>query len=304
MERASSGVKFTGRVHQTYRAKQLGLFGELTTQGFLDGQFADESKIIVQPELFAEYRLGHHWVVNGGVQHFQKTFQQQGPSYAWTDFQLNLAKSPVNWLKISADARVRYYRIDRSLVLHFREARFGGMMRYTGNTGISMVIRGNRFLLSSKDYPAFGQSSNSTLQVLDKMQSDRGYELSIQAQYTGKIITGAEAVFQQRQSNSVIAEYQNIQLSGYISGRISNHTFYHVAIQLFKKDYAHPKIRGAIGYRDPEQPTENRLYCRVEQQLSEHISIFGQMSYLKNETLVNQIYYNKTVLELGSKFSF
>jgi len=304
MERTSYGVKFTGRVHQTYRTKQFGVFGELTTQGFLDGQFADESKLIFAPELYSHLQLGSRWFLDGSIQHFQKDYKRIGPTYSRTKLRFEVENQPTNRLRLTGFADRRYYRVNRSQLLHFREDRFGVSTRYLLGQSISLNASTNYLYLYSKDYPAFGHAADSALTVLEQKQSDHGYEISLQAEYTGKIIAGVEAVYERRKSNSIVGKFHDVQISGYLSGRITSRTFYHVIVQVIKKVYAYPNLGGVTGYRDPEQPTHNRLYGRIEQQLSDHISAFGQVSYLKNETLVNRVYFTKTILEFGAKFSF
>lgn len=301
--RASYGMKLSGRLNHYYRTKHFAVFGELSTQGYVDGQYQDESKLIVSPELYGQYQLGKRWDLNGGVQHFQKSFQQEGPSYIWTNFRVGLGVQLSNRVKLTAHSNTRIYRISRASLYHFNENLTGASIRFQWNNNVSAIVGGNAIQMHSKDYPAYVQSPDSSLMILDQTQSDHGYEISAQAEYTGRIITGIETVFERRTSNSIIADYRQIRFNGYISGRFSRHTFYHLILQIVKKRYTYSGFGGITGYRDPEQPTENRLYGRIEQQLSTLISIFGQISYLKNETLVNRVYYGKTILEFGLKFT-
>lgn|GEM_PF-1825911 len=304
-ENASSsfGLKISGRANHSYETQSLRLFGEINAQGYLDGLYPDESKFIVATELIGRYRLGQKTNLIAGMSHFQKSFERAGYTYVRSDYRAGIVQRVTKHLELRTNAEMQLYRIRRTEYYHFRENTLRLTGRYRWDSGVSAEIGGRVFSLNSSDYPTFGQSVDTTLVVLDDYQSDRGYEMIFRAQYTGRIIPGIEGAYKESRSNSIVGEYRQTFIGGFISGRISRTTFYHVAVRVIDKTYAHSGIKGQTGYRDPEQPAQNRLYCRIEQQVNQNVSAFAQVSYLKNETLVNRVYFSKTFLEVGVKFT-
>lgn len=301
---SSFGLKFSGRANHSYETPSLKLFGELTAQGYLDGLYPDESKLIVATELFGRYRFGEKTDIVAGMSHFQKSFERAGYAYVRSDYRGGIARRITKHLELRTSAEMQLYRIRRMEYYHFRENTLRLTCRYRWDSGLSAEIGGRLFSLNSGDYPAFEQSTDTTIIALDETQTDDGYELIFRAQYTGIIIPGIEGAYKESRSNSIVGEYRQTFIGGFISGRISRTTFYHVAVRIIDKTYAHSGIKGQTGYRDPEQPTQNRFYGRIEQQFNQKISVFTQVSYLKNETLVNRVYFSKTFLEAGVKFTW
>lgn len=112
-----------------------------------------------------------------------------------------------------------------------------------------------------------------------------------------------ECGYELRTSNSVLGEFAQFRAGMTISGRLSKNMLYHLAGYLAKKRYATTITGGRTQYRDPEQPAQNRLYLRIERKYAPASALYFQISYLNNETLVNRVYYNKALVEIGFKYS-
>jgi len=100
----------------------------------------------------------------------------------------------------------------------------------------------------------------------------------------------------------VIGGYTLLSGRFYLSCRLGKDNMLHFIIQRVEKKYRRGDLSGVTAYRDPEERIQNRTYLQLEHKINQSSIVYFQISHLANETLLNQNYYNKTMLELGFKY--
>ena len=152
-----------------------------------------------------------------------------------------------------------------------------------------------------RDFNAVGVADDTSLTLLDYPQRDQGVQGHIHLRYRGPAIMGLQISYSNIQSNSSIGAYTSLGFQVYVSGRLRPSTYYHVVFRLLEKHYADPELGGESRYRDPEEQVQNLAHVRLEQVLGSSIG-YLQISLLQNETIFNQRYYNKAMVEIGLKY--
>jgi len=175
---------------------------------------------------------------------------------------------------------------------------FRGRYRINPRIFLEGTLTGSNIV--HKDFNAVGVVDDS-LVFLEYPQKDNGIEGLIHVRYQGKIIAGVQIGIGVIGSNSVIGEFSLVSYHAYISGKLGPSTFYHFVFRRIDKEYQYPELEGESRYRDPEEPTQNLGHFRLEQVLRGGSIGYLQISLLGNETIFNQRYYDKTMVEVGIK---
>ncbi|MCH8838011.1 MAG: hypothetical protein IIA60_09470 [Candidatus Marinimicrobia bacterium] len=296
------GFTIRGRMHHEQQVARLNVSGELLGQVNLDAVLTDESQLLVNADLGLRYRLSRAILLQGNLSHFQKSFYDRAGSYAWTDYDAFIRFSPT----------ARYtgwfgYRYRKKTLEALERFRFGednlelrGRYNLTSKIFLEGVVTGSRIIHT--DFNAVGVVDDTALIRLEYPQRDRGVEGLIHLRYWGKAIIGVQVGFGNIYSNSAIGAYTSLSFQVYASGRLRSSTFYHVVFRLLEKDYAFPKLGGESRYRDPEEQVQNLAHIRLEQVLGGGSIGYLQISLLENETIFNQRYYDKAMVEVGIKY--
>ena len=295
------GLTLRGRMRHEVQAARLNISGELLGQVNLDAVLTDESQLLVNADLALRYRISRAILLQSNLSHFQKSFYDRAGSYAWTDYDAFVRFSPT----------ARYtgwfgYRYRKKTLEAMERFRFGednlelrGRYNLTSKIFLEGTVTGSRIVHT--DFNAVGVMDDTALIRLEYPQRDRGVEGLIHLRYWGKAIVGVQAGFGNIHSNSAIGAYTSLSFQVYVSGRLRPSTFYHIVFRLLEKDYAYPKLGGESRYRDPEEQVQNLAHVRLEQVLGSSIG-YLQISLLQNETIFNQRYYDKAMVEIGLKY--
>lgn len=296
------GLTLRGRLNHEIRPRRLNIFGEILTQANLDAIFLEESKLIINAELDFRYTLSQALQIMGNLSNFQKSFYDRAGSYQWTEYSTFLQFSPrarySGWLGY----RYRKKTLETTDRYRFGEDNLEFRGRYHINPRVFLEGTLTRSSIVHKDFNAIDVVDDTSLVFLESPQEDQGVEGLIHLRYQGKIILGAQIGIGIIGSNSVIGEFRFASYNAYISGNIGPKTFYHLVFRRIDKHYQYPELEGESRYRDPEEPTQNLGHFRMEQVLNGRSIGYVQISLLENETLFNQRYYDKTMLELGIKY--
>ncbi len=296
------GFKLRGNLDHRIIINAWQIDGNIITQTYLDAILPTQSKLVVNSGLGLRTFITPVLQVIGGLNHFQKAFYDLGPSYRWTDYAINLHYQPAKKLSIGANwsyRRTNYTSLDSIKFLgKVLELRIG--YHLTQNWLLVGLIRNRRTTFN--DYPAQGIINDTMLVLLDRSQKDHARSFQLHARYQGKMIVGASLRYQQVTSNSVTGGFNQLNGRVYLSCRLGETTMLHFIIQRVDKNYRWGNLSGITAYRDPEERIQNRTYLQLERRINPRVISYLQMSRLANETLVNQRYYNKTMLELGLKF--
>ncbi len=296
------GFKLRGNLNHRIITQDWQIDGNILTQTYLDAILPTQSKLVVNSGLGLRYFFTPALQAVGGLNHFQKAFYDQGPSYRWTDYALNMRHRPADKLSIGAGWSHRttnYTSLDSIKFLgRLVELRIG--YHLTQNWLLEGLVRNRK--TTFRDYPAQGVLNDTTLVQLGRSQRDDARSVQFHTRYQGKMIVGASLRYEQVTSNSVTGGFNLLNGRAYLSCRLGKTTMLHFIIQRVDKNYRRGDLSGVTAYRDPEERIQNRTYLQLERQLKPSVIGYLQMSHLANETLVNQRYYNKTMLELGIKF--
>ncbi|MQY72050.1 MAG: hypothetical protein GH142_00045 [Dehalococcoidia bacterium] len=296
------GLTLRGRLNHEIHPRRLNIFGEVLTQANLDAISREESKLIVNAELDFRYTLSQALNVLGNLSHFQKSFYNHTGSYLWTECSTFLHFSPKSRYSGWLGYRYRKKTLETTDRYRFGEDNLEFRGRYSINPRIFLegTLTGSNVV--HKDFNAVGVVDDTSLVFLEYPQKDKGIEGLIHVRYQGKIIAGVQIGIGIVGSNSVIGEFSFASYNAYISGNIGSKTFYHLVFRRIDKHYQYPELEGESWYRDPEEPVQNRTHFRLEQMLRGGSIGYLQISLLGNETIFNQRYYDKTMVEVGIKY--
>ena len=295
------GLIFRGRMRHGMRADRLTVSGDLLGQVNLDAVLSAESQLLANAYLGVQYRITRALFLQGNWSHFQKSYFGRTGSYAWTNYDASIRFSPTSrytgWLG---------YRHKKKTLETTERFRFGednlevrGRYNITSKIFLEGVLTGTRIVHT--DFNAVGVADDTSLIFLEYPQRDRGVEGHLHMRYRGKAITGMQISFGNIHSNSSIGAYTSLGFQVYVSGRLRPSTYYHLVFRLLEKHYAFPELGGQSRYRDPEEQVQNLAHVRLERVLGSSIG-YLQISLLQNETIFNQRYYDKAMVEIGFKY--
>lgn len=299
----SLGFKLRGNLsHQVVNRNWL-LEGSILTQTYLDAISPAQSKLIVNSGLGLRYNLTPFIQVAGLLDHFQKSFYEAGFSYRWTDYHLLLLNQLAQKLSFKTEWSQRntsYATLDS---IRFLEQTLTLKLGYRPGRQwlLEGMIQGRKTIFNN--YPAQGILNDTALVQLDRSQRDVAQSVQLHGRYQGKFIVGAIIKYEAVISNSVIGGFNLFNGRAYLSCRLGTANMFHLIIQRVNKNYDREDVRGVAAYRDPEERIQNRTYLQLERKLQIGGIGYIQVSILSNETILNQRYYNKVLVETGIKLT-
>lgn len=296
------GLKLRGDLHHEFSRSKWNIYEDILAQTFLDARFIDESKLILNSDLTVQYQWVPNILIVSQFSYFQKSFYEQTRSHRWSEYNIYLQFLPHR--KITANIGYFFRSTTFTSLGKFRFDEYSYEMRgkFQLNPRFSIetaAILGN---ITYKDFAAWDIENDTLLISLDVNQKDRLARNTIHFRYRGKIIYGLQLGFEWVNSNSAIGEYILVSYQGYFSGRVGETFFYHLVLQRVDKNYRYPDLSGISGYRDPEEKIQNRSYIQIERVMVKRRVVFIKVSLFENETILNQRYYDKTVIEVGIKY--
>lgn len=297
----SLGFKLRGNLrHQITKWDWL-LEGSVLTQTYLDAVSPAQSKLVVNSNLGLRYNLTPVIQAAGVLDHFQKSFYETGFSYRWIDYALVVyaqTSSKFNFSTRYSQRSTNYATLDSIKFLgQTVELRIG--WHHSTTWLLEGLVAGKQ--ITFHDYPAQGVVDDTTLVSLSASQEDRARTVQIHGRYHRQLILGTIVSYEAVTSNSLIGGYNLLSGRIYLSCRLGKDSMLHFIIQRVDKNYRRGDLSGVTAYRDPEERIQNRTYLQLERKLNRSAIVYFQVSHLANETLLNQNYYNKTMLELGIK---
>ncbi len=296
------GLTLRGRLNHETALPKLYILGEILTQANLDAIFREESKLILNADLDLSYALSRKLYAQGGVSQYRKAFSGGNGSYRWTEGSAFFQYSPGTRYTSWVGYRHRQKTLKATNSYSFSESDLELRGRYDVNSRIFLEGTLTSSSVIHSDFKAVGVVDDTSLVFLDYPQKDQGVDGLLHLRYQGKVIIGAQVGLGNIESNSVIGEYNRRHYRLYLTGNIGPATFYHAVFHRIHKRYQYPGFTSENRYRDPEEPTQNLLHLRLERVLGDIGISYLQISLLENETVFNQLYYNKTLIEFGVKY--
>lgn len=297
----SAGLKLKGDFNYLLFTGRWSISGDVLGQTFLDPLYPAESKLVVKPRVQFLYPLTPRVHLIGEMSLFQKSFLLQTRSYHWRTYSTSLQVSPFDPLTLWVQYVARATAFITSESFRFHEKNLEIRTRYRVGRRVSLEGAISAGTMGHRDYNSWGLKNDTLLVPLQFHQKDESVRRLLHVRYQGKVIVGLEAGLETVTSNSVLGAFDLITYRAYLSGRWGESIFYHLVAHGVDKNYQNPGLKGTSGYRDPEERIQNRTYFQVERVMTSHRIIFLQVSLLKNETVLNRRYYDKTMVEAGVK---
>jgi len=296
-----NGFKVNGRKTFNRQLNGFSYFGFIHGQGFLELSSLSRTKFIVNANSGIQHRLFRSLRFTAVGETFQKLYINDLSRSGWSG--LNLLLDTQN--KRPLNQRIGIY-------LGQAQFDYGSHLEY-GSRKLSFNL--NRFIgheffteatfslgyVNYPDYPV--KTFKNNLLVLDygREQQDKIWRLVYHLKYSGRFIGGVSLSYEDVRSNSVVSEATVLIGKLYASGRLGDHLFLHLVLQGMDKSYAYPQVFFLNLYRDPEESIQNQVHLQIERIMKSGVVVFAQYSYLKNETVFDRWYYEKSIIEVGVK---
>ncbi|MFQ6616317.1 MAG: hypothetical protein ACE5HZ_06055 [Fidelibacterota bacterium] len=301
---SSGGFKIGGRLSHEVLGSRASGSGTLMAHLFLDGGIPEESKLAVNLDSGFRYFLSPLFYSVFNFAHFSKAFFLQTRRYGWSEGMAGFGVLPSRALRVQVNGLYRTTAFVPSEVFRFSDRMVEFELEYAVTDRISARAAAILGSVDYDDFEALALSRDSTLTGLGFDQVDESLKGLVHLHYGGKVVFGIQGALQFVNSNSVIGEFDLGAYRVYVSGRLGHLYFFHLVYQRVDKRYRYPRIQGLSGFRDPEERIQNRTYLQLERTASENRIFFLQLSILNNETIWNQQYYDKVLVELGFQSSF
>lgn len=301
---SSGGFKIGGRLSNDILRSRWSGNGNLMSHLFLDGGIPEESKLAVHLESGIRYSLSPPFYSIFHLGHFTKAFFFQSRRYQWTEGLTGLGVLLSPAVRAQVDVLYRTTSFSPSETFRFTDRMLEFQFEYAVTERISTRVTAVLGKADYEQFEAFSLSRDNTLTPLGFDQKDESMKGLVHLRYQGYVVFGIQGDIQTVKSNSVIGEFNLATYRLYVSGRLGPDNFYHLVHQRVDKRYRYPGIQGRSGFRDPEERIQNRTYLRLERTVLERSTLFLQLSGLENETIWNQQYYDKVLVELGIQSRF
>ncbi len=295
------GLKLRGNLAHYLSGSKWRIDGNLLVQTYIDLLSPAQSKLIVNSGLAYFYNLFPRIQIKTGYNHFQKSFYRSEYSYRWSDYHLALNYQVTKRLLIrpAVSKRLTIFTTLDSIRLVSRGIDLTVRYLPTRHWLIEGTVRSS--VITFRNYPAWGVLDDTSFSRLAFDQRDKGRHFQLHGRYQGQIIAGVRGRYEYIASNSVTGSYQLVSGRAYISFRLGQAYMVHFILQRVSKTYDHQNLSGISTYRDPEERIQNRTYLQLERKLALGGIGYIQLSRLANETILNQQYYDKTIVEMGIK---
>lgn len=296
---SSGGLKIGAQLsHQRFHPRWNGN-GNVQARVFLDGRIPQESKVALNVESGLQYTLSPLFYSVFHFGYFHKSFLWRSRDYRRSEAIAGLGVNPSPAVSAKASFQWRNTRFVPLETFRFTDRSLELSLDYAVSRQVSARAAGSMGRVHYRDFPAYFLSRDSLLVPLDDSQQDEFFRGLIHLRYRGRMVLGVQASVQTVSSNSVVGEFDMVIYRAYLSGRSGRFNFFHLVYQRVDKRYRYPGFRVESGYRDPEEKIQNQTHFRWERTVAPNAAVFLQISLLQNETIWNQLYYNKVLAELG-----
>ncbi len=298
------GLKVKGGL-RFEKASQVGrIYGSILSQGFLEPALFLDSKVILNGDLGAYYKLLPGYRLKTGFTIFQKLYFDEFQKSGRSTLSLSLMRIKSAEMHQELGFRRTYSHINYGTLFQYADQRvFLNLTRHL-KSDFQAEITAQFGQIEYENYPARIIVNDSLILNDNINQQDLIALLGLHVKHTGKMIWGVTVNFQEINSNSDIEESRIWSGKLYASGRISEQIFFHAMLQGMKKIYSQTDVLEASPYRDPEENIQNQLHIQLERVIHPSRVLYIQYSYIKNETVFNHWYYDKNLFETGIKLSF
>lgn len=297
------GLKARGLIRFDETQEHSRLYGSLLGQGFYEPGLFLDSKLIMNAELGGQYVLASAWRLDASVKSFQKLYFEDIQRSGRTTLDMAVQHSNVSGLKQRVGISQAASHIQSTTLFKYTDRQ--GYLSLS--QGFTPRLSGEiSFQLSQVDYHNYAArelEDDSLFYNNSEDQKDQSWLMGLHVRYTGKFICGASLSYEDVSSNSSLDEARILAAKLYLSGRLSQKIFIHVVLQGMNKYYEHTLSTEVNHYRDPEENIQNQLHLQLERVFSPKRLLYVQYSYIKNETVFNHWFYNKSLIETGIKFT-
>jgi len=295
------GLKAKGSLKFSQDRSRFQSYGSLIGQGFLEPGSNNGSKFILNAETGINLRLGPNLELTSMLKTFRKMYFYDLRRSGWNGLELCLAKVGSQGFYQRFGYALRSDRIDYGSLLQFTEQKvFLNVNRFIKPHLFGEVtLSGGQ--VDYKDIP--GSIFNHDILTLldDQHQQDQFWQLLLHMRIINRFIYGFSLSYEDVTSNSVVAESDIFIARIYASGGLGKDYFIHAVIQGMNKNYAHPGNVNVGSDGDLEERIQNQFHLQLERILPAGKIIYVQYSYLKNETLITNWFYEKNQFEVGVK---
>jgi len=298
------GLKLQEKVVLRSVYKAWDLNSTFVGQGFLEPSLILDSKLVGSAMIIARRALIKTWSFNTHLESFQKLYLKELQLSSRSMMSIALERRPDKQTKQSLGISGLRSQIDRGALYSYLEGQaFLELWRPLTSTlrsEIKLTLGQARF----NDLPVRELTDSSTVFIVEgKDQKDQFGRLTIHLRHQGRMIYGLALTHEIVASNSIFGEAKTWLVKIYASQRMGKHSYLHLVLQGMDKNYQHRDLNALNLFRDPEEIIQNQIHCQLERVIDPNRSIYLQYGYLKNETIFNQWFYEKQILEVGLKLS-
>ncbi len=299
--KGAQGLKAKGCLKFNQKRSRMLGYGSFIGQGFLEPGPTHGSKFIINAETGLNFTLGPGLKLIGSLETFQKMYVYDLRRSGWNSVEVFLSKAGKQNRYGKLGYALRGDRIDYGSLLQFSEQKlFLNMNRFlTPHLFGEMTLSGGQ--VNFKDIPASIFNRDILTLLSDQKQEDQFWQVLIHLRFIHRFIYGFSLSYEDVSSNSVVAESDNLIARLYASGAVGKHYFIHAVIQGMNKNYDHPGNVNVGSDPDLEERIQNQFHLQLERVLANDNIIYFQYSYLKNETLISNWFYEKNQFEVGVK---
>ena len=297
------GLKAKGSLKFRQDRPHIISYGSLVGQGFWESGFTHGSKLIINAETGINLKLGRNFAFNSSLETFQKMYIYELRRSGWNGLNLVLTRGGNQGVQQRLGYALRDDRIDYGSLLQFTEHKaFLNVNHYLkpdlfGEMTLSMGQ------VNFKDIPV-SIFNHDILTLLDaQRQQDQFWQLLIHMRFIHRFIYGFSVSYEDVISNSAVAESDIFIARFYASGALGENYFVHTVLQGMNKNYDHPGNVSVGSDGDLEERIQNQFHLQIERMLSGGKVVYLQYSYLKNETLISNWFYEKNQIEIGVKLT-
>ncbi len=305
ISQANAAIGFKAKGSLAFKATRTGYsyFGSLLGQGFLEPVSVDRSKLIVNAKAGVRTRFMPGLTITTLVETFQKNYVFNAWHSGRSELKLLLDLDHKKPLKQEIKLSIGRAQIDFGIPLEYVDRQVSLNLNQFMTPRLFAEVTITAGLVDYQDYPAKTFDQDVLIYTEDTNQRDHFWQTYLHLQYSGRFICGASLSYEDIGSNSVVSEATVLIIRLYSSGRVGNRMFWHLVLQGMNKNYAYPEIFSQNPYRDPEENVQNQIHLLLERIIKPDVMLFAQYGYLKNETIFDRWYYEKTTLEVGLKLS-
>ena len=297
------GLKVKGLLKFEKTIPKIRIYGSILGQGFLEPALFLDSKMVVNGELGGHYKIVSGYRLYAGIKTFQKLYfdELQRSGRTTLSASVRRLKSINRHQEIGVKKTAAH--IDYGTLFLYSDQRV--FLNFTRQIApaFQSELSFQFGQVDYEDYPARTLTGNFLELSSTENQQDFTSTLGIHLKHLGKMIWGIAVSFEDINSNSTTAESNVWSAKLYASGRLSDQLFFHVVLNGMKKYYAQTEILEATPYRDPEENIQNQFHIQLERVIQPSRVLYIQYSFIKNETIFNHWYYNKSLLEAGVKLT-